>query len=505
MGEYLNITGFAHVAFFDKGLVHAESILQGERDVARAVFRQLEIVPKQLLIVGVGTVLDDAGSTLAGRFAAQVGHTLLGDQNAHIVLGAVHMRHIGHDGRDQAVLGRGRSGEDRQVGVAGEVGRTADAVHDLAAHHMGAVDIAEEVGLECRVDGDDPQTADHFRMVGDFLRAQQYAVAEHVEVVVHQVEMVLGKGERAAGGKTDAPLEHQVDNGVLDHLGEHGEGGQIGVGTQGTEHGIGNVAHTGLQRQELARDAAFLPFLKQEGGHILTDAARSVVQRREGGDVVALVGIDHTGYFRRVDIQIGAACAVVHMEDRNVLAVGRSLERIQVVHAFQTVAVALVQLYDNLFGRAHDSRGDSYGGAQDDASLGRDGRSLDNGGVDASQESVVHVLADMRQVEVIVFHLAGVDGAAHVGVGLERGAEAHGAGLGQGTVYLTAGGTAGNQTDLKGHFIAVGFRGIGSQRCRNGFGRTDGRETADGHSVAMMNQADGFFGCEYRISHFCSF
>ena len=111
----------------------------------------------------------------------------------------------------------------------------------------------------------------------------------------------------------------------------------------------------------------------------------------------------------------------------------------------------------------------------------------------------------MRQVEVIVFHLAGVDGAAHVGVGLEGGAETHGAGLGQRTVDLTAGGTAGHQTDLKGHFIAVGFRGIGSQRCRNGFGRTDGRETADGHGIAMMNQADGFFGCEYRISHFCSF
>ena len=68
-------------------------------------------------------------------------------------------------------------------------------------------------------------------------------------MVVHQVEMVVGKRERAAGGKADASLEHQVDHGVLDHFGEHGEGRKLRIGTQGTEHGVGDVSHTGLQRQ----------------------------------------------------------------------------------------------------------------------------------------------------------------------------------------------------------------------------------------------------------------
>ena len=221
--------------------------------------------------------------------------------------------------------------------------------------------------------------------------------------------------------------------------------------------------------------------------------------------MVALVGIDHSGNLRRIDIQIGASRAVVHMEDGDVLAIGGRFERIQVVHALQAVAVALVQLHDDLLGRPHNGGRDAHGGAQDDASLGGDGRRLDDGGVDTSQEAVVHVLTDMRQVEIEIFHLAGVDGAAHVGVGLERGAEAYGTGTGQRTVDLAAGGSTGDQADLKGDLIAVGFRRIGSQRRRNGFRSTDGGESADGYRIAVMNQADCLFGREHRISHFCSF
>src|ERR1039457_6118079 len=74
--------------------------------------------------------------------------------------------------------------EDGQVRVAREVARAADAVHHLASHHVRAVHVAEDIHFNRGVDGDDAQTADHFRVVADFLGPQQDARAEPLQVVV---------------------------------------------------------------------------------------------------------------------------------------------------------------------------------------------------------------------------------------------------------------------------------------------------------------------------------
>ena len=47
--------------------------------------RDLQVVPEQLLVVGVSAVLDDALSSLCGTLAAQVGNTLLCHDDVHIV------------------------------------------------------------------------------------------------------------------------------------------------------------------------------------------------------------------------------------------------------------------------------------------------------------------------------------------------------------------------------------------------------------------------------------
>ena len=48
--------------------------------------RNLEVIPQQLLVVRMCTILDDALCTLDGTFATQVGNTLLGDDDVHVVL-----------------------------------------------------------------------------------------------------------------------------------------------------------------------------------------------------------------------------------------------------------------------------------------------------------------------------------------------------------------------------------------------------------------------------------
>ena len=102
----------------------------------------------------MSTVLDDALCTLDGTFSAQIGNTLLGDDDVHIVLRAVLMADKRYDRRDHTALGHTGTSEDREVRVADEVTRTADTVHHLRTADVRRVHVTIEVGLDSSIDGD---------------------------------------------------------------------------------------------------------------------------------------------------------------------------------------------------------------------------------------------------------------------------------------------------------------------------------------------------------------
>ena len=76
--------GQVHVALASQRVVHGEG--GGEVVTGLTHLRNLQVVPQQLLVVGVCTVLDDALSTLCRRLATQVGNTLFGNDDVDIVL-----------------------------------------------------------------------------------------------------------------------------------------------------------------------------------------------------------------------------------------------------------------------------------------------------------------------------------------------------------------------------------------------------------------------------------
>src|SRR5215469_7948980 len=121
-------------------------------------------------------VVDNQLSALAGILAAQVGHALLSDDDLYRMLAVVHVRRQRHDRADLAAFGGGRTGEDRQIGVASEVPRTADSIHHRLAHYMGRIDVPAEIHFDRRIHGDDAQPADYLRMVRDLLGSYQNSV-----------------------------------------------------------------------------------------------------------------------------------------------------------------------------------------------------------------------------------------------------------------------------------------------------------------------------------------
>lgn len=93
-----------HIAGLHQCLVECEGVLQAVRSVERLSFRQLEVIPHQLLVRRMYAVLDDGFGTLYGILAAQVGYALFGGQNLDGMFRMVDMRGHGHDGRDLAAL-----------------------------------------------------------------------------------------------------------------------------------------------------------------------------------------------------------------------------------------------------------------------------------------------------------------------------------------------------------------------------------------------------------------
>ena len=235
-------------------------------------FREPHVAFERIAEIGMRAVADDGAGALAWRAPAQVGDAPLRHDHLHRMLAVVDVRDHGHDGADLPVLGGGGAREDGDVGVAREIARAADAVHHLASHDVRAVDVAENVRLERGVDRDDAETAHDLGMIGDLLRTQHDSFAEEVEVGVDLAQRLAAHRERTAAREGHAAAFHEPHDRVLNHLGVHVEGRDIGVRAEGAEHGVGDIADAGLDGQEGCRDAAGGDLAGEERRHVFADA-----------------------------------------------------------------------------------------------------------------------------------------------------------------------------------------------------------------------------------------
>ena len=116
--------------------------------------------------------------------------------------------------------------------------------------------------------------------------------------------------QRATAGERHATLVHELDHGVLNHLGVDREGRDSLVFTHATEHGVGYVAHTALEWQERLRQTARLHLAHEEVRHVAANGQRDVVQRGELAAVRLAVRLHHADDLLRVDLDEGLADAV---------------------------------------------------------------------------------------------------------------------------------------------------------------------------------------------------
>lgn len=221
----LGVVGLAHVALVQEGAVECQGDVGVHHHVA--LLGEVEVLAQQGTIDGMCGVLDDFVGALQGILAAQVGNTLVGDDDIYRVRVVVGIGNHGHDSTDAVILLDGGAQEDADVGVAGEVARTAHAVHQAGAAHVGRVDVAIDVGLDGSVHGDDAKTANNLRIVADFAGTHEHLVVQGLALLEELVHGLAGEGHRAGAGELALAALEQLENAVLNHLGVHLECGNV--------------------------------------------------------------------------------------------------------------------------------------------------------------------------------------------------------------------------------------------------------------------------------------
>ena len=453
-----------------------------------AVARALQVVAQGGAKVRVGAFVDDEFGALRGREAAQIGQALLGNDDLHIVLGVVHVRGHGHDARDGAALGHRGRHEERQVAVARKVARAADAVHDAGAHDVRGVDVAVDVGLDHGVHGDHAQAAHQLGVVADLLRAQHDALAVEVDVAREVFQRRRAQRQRRGRGAGQLAAAQHVQHAVLQHFGVGGEVLKRPL-VQPGQHRVGDVAHARLQRQQVGGQAAQLHLLLHE----LDDVPGNLLGHRIGcgkrGVAVGLAGVHHGNHLAQVAAQVGLANALIGRGHGDGLAVRRAVGAVvDVVHPFQAGVLQVVDLQDDFVGLVQPGLVVAHRGRRNQAPVGQHAGHLHHRHIELAQKTEPDKLRHVREVDVHVLHLPGIDALAAGRVGLVGHAHFNAADLGQRAVQLWRRGGARPQADLER--LALGVQRLDAPRQRHGhrLGVTRAGKTAHAHIGTGRNK-----------------
>ena len=406
----------------------------------------------------------------------------------------VHMRAHWHDRRDRAALGRRGTHEDRQIGVAREVARAANAVEHVPPAHVRRVDVPGQVHLQGGVQRDHAQLSHDRRVVGDLLGSQHQPRGEEVEFP-DQFQDLLGADSQGAGARAQQSAAlHQLEGGGLKNLRVHQERRNVGVRAEAGQDGVRHIADPDLQGQEPRRDAAGGHFVEQESDDVAGDGPAHLVGRVEAAQLVGLKGFHDAHDLLRIDARVRLADPLERVVEVQGVAVRRRLGDDDVRHLAGPARVEPVDLDDDLLGDLKERGRRADGIGQVNAAVGRHLAGLDDSIVDRAEEAEQHRLRDVRKVHVHEGDPAAVDLLAEGGRRLIRRTPADGLGLGEGVVDAGSGGGPAQDANLERLAGLVQAPGLVGQRPRHGLGRPRGGESAEGHHRPIRDKLRCFLG-----------
>ena len=263
--------------------------------------------------------------------------------------------------------------------------------------------------------------------------------------------------------------------------------------SQCAQHGVGDVAHARLQRQEGRWDDTPLHVGYEEVCHVLSNLVRQRVAGSERAGFVGPVGLHYADDFLWIHLDVGGADAVAGLIDGDFAAVGRVEGFVHVVQAHGGFAVRGVQLHDDFVGQAAHGGGDASGSSQIDFAVRGHLAGFDDGYVHLAHEAVAQFLGHLREVDVVVGNFAVIHSLAKVLVGGVGCAVADGLCFGQDTVARVARRCAREDAHLERTPCGVFRFCYLGQFGRDGLGCSCGCESAQADVVAVLDEAGSFY------------
>ena len=274
--------------------------------------------------------------------------------------------------------------------------------------------MAEDVGFEGGVHGYDSESADHFGAVGNFCGTEHELIAEEVEIGEHFCFFGVGEGEGACASEFASSHLHEVDNGVLNHFGVHFEGGKLFCVAEAEEHGVGHIAHTRLDGEEALGDASGADFADEEVADVGSDLEGGVVECCESFDAVVGVAMHDARDFGGVELHGRVADSVARFVDGYLATVGRVEGEIDVVESIEAFGELVVELKEDFFCMDGIGGHIAYACAEDNFAVVEHFCHFDDGHVEVAICAVAELLCELREVEVEVVAVVGVDACAQV-------------------------------------------------------------------------------------------
>ncbi len=202
----------------------------------------------------------------------------------------------------------------------------------------------------------------------------------------------LAQGHRRRRRARQRARAQQVQHAVLDHLGVSGQWPE-GAVVQPGEHGIGDVAHAGLQRQQLGRQPPVSHLMAQELQHVTSDPPRIAIDWLERRAAIRGVRRDNRDDLLLRAVQVRYPDPVVGLEDLDRLPVRRQGGAVvDVVHALHLDLLPGVHLEDHLVGQIEPRLVVAHRRRRDQLAVCGDPCDLDQRGIEMPEESLPHHL-----------------------------------------------------------------------------------------------------------------
>ncbi len=216
---------------------------------------------------------------------------------------------------------------------------------------------------------------------------------------------------------------------------------------QSGEYGVGNVADTDLQGQELPRNPTHGQLAEQEPHDMAGDSLTDRVGRREITQLVREYGLDHPHDFLRIDAGIRLADPLQWMLEVDRVGMRRRLGNHDVRHLAGLAIMKAVDLDNDPLGGLQERRRSADRIGQEHPAVGRHLGRFDDREIDTAEDAVQNGPRHMRQMHVHKRNPPVVDALAKGDRCLVRGAPADRVGRGQCVVDARPRRRAGQHTD----------------------------------------------------------